>query len=137
MKHSPLLLLFLVLAAGCSKPTLRCNFPTFLCLNGNWIEQQHTNSPLQVKEYIQVYLDKNDHEILYDATAVAQLQQGPEPLGEYYFSELSNEDSVALTPVWNPQTCHWYLKMISEREIEIDYGLPPGPPLFKKRYIRE
>jgi hypothetical protein len=135
MKYIPFLLLFLVLAAGCSKPTLQCNFPTFLCLKGNWIEQKNTDS--SVKEYIQVYLDSNDHEIFYDWTAAAQLHDGPEPLGEYYFSELPDEDSVSLSPVWNPQTCHWYLKMISANEIEIDYGLPPGPPSFKKRYIRE
>ena len=113
-----------------------CTFPTFKCLQGKWIEKEHTDSPLQVKEYIQVYVE-NNREIFYDWTFVAQLQSTQIAIGEYYFEELSHQDSVALTPVWQASPFHRYLKMINENEIEIDYGFPPYSPMLKKRYIRE
>jgi hypothetical protein len=129
-------LLFLVLVVGCSKQRSGCTFPTFNCLQGKWIEKEHTDSPLQVKEYIQVYV-QNNREMLYDWTAYAQLQMTPLAIGEYYFGELARQDSVALTPVWENSTFHRYLKMINENEIEIDYDLPASSPMLKKRYIRE
>jgi hypothetical protein len=63
------------------------------------------------------------------------LQASQLPLGKYYFEELPDQDSVALTSVWEDQTFHRYLKMINENEIEIDYL--QQPPIFKKTYIRE
>jgi hypothetical protein len=135
MKHFASLL-FLVLVVGCTKRRSDCSFPTFSCLQGNWIEKEHTDSPLQVKEYIRVSVE-NNREIFDDETYAAQLSTVAVPIGKFYFEELADQDSVALTPVWGEQTYHWYLKMISDNEIEIDYGLPPGPPISKKRYIRE
>jgi hypothetical protein len=131
---NPALLLFLILVAGCAKHKSDCSFPSFGCLQGNWIEKEHTDTPGQLKEYIQVYV-ANNREILYDWTFVAQLQSSQVAVGEYYFEELADEDSVALTPVWLDQPFHRYLKMINENEIEIDYL--QTPPVFKKRYIRE
>ena len=133
MKNSALLL-FLVLVVGCTKQRNDCSFPTFRCLQGNWIEKEHTDSTIQLKEYIQVYLE-NNREILYDWTDVAQLQTTQLPVGKYYFGELADQDSVALTAVWQEQTLHRYLKMINENEIEIDYL--QHSPIFKKRYIRK
>lgn len=43
---------------------------------------------------------------------------------------MPDQDSVALTPVWEDQTFHRYLKMINENEIEIDYL--QQSPIFKK-----
>ena len=127
-------MLFLVLVVGCTKQRSDCSFPAFSCLRGNWIEKEHTDSTIQLKEYIQVYLADN-REILYDWTDVAQLQMTQVAVGEYYFEELAGQDSVALTAVWQKQTLHRYLKMINENEIEIDYL--QHSPVFKKRYIRE
>jgi hypothetical protein len=129
-------LLFLVLVAGCTKQKNGCTFPTFECLQGKWIEKEHTAGSIQLKEYIQVYVD-NNREILYDWTVYAQLQMTQAAIGEYYFEELVHQDSVALSPVWQEHPYHRYLKMINENEIEIDYDLPPGSPMLKKRYIRE
>jgi hypothetical protein len=81
-----------------------------------------------------VYVE-NNREILYDCTFVAQLSDPPVAPGRYYFAELPEEGSAALTPVWLDQPFHRYLKMISENEIEIDYL--QQPPIFKKRYLRE
>jgi hypothetical protein len=127
-------LLFLVLVVGCSKHRSDCTFPTFSCLQGKWIEKANTDSSPQVKEYIQVYVE-NNREILYDWTFVAQLNTSQVAIGKYYFGELADQDSVALTPVWEDYTFHRYLKMINENEIEIDYL--QSSPIFKKRYLRE
>ena len=134
MKNFTVLLL-LIWTIGCTKHKTDCNFPTFNCLQGNWIEKEHTDSPLQLKEYIQVTV-ANNREILYDWNSIAESVNGPEALGEYYFAELPQQDSVALTAVWFDYSYHRYLKMISDNEIEIDYGLAPNPPTFKKTYIR-
>jgi hypothetical protein len=135
MKNFPAIL-FLVLATGCTKQKSGCNFPTYACLQGKWIEKVHTDSSSPIKEYIQVY-SVNNREILYDETFLAQVQMTDQPLGEYYFEELAHQDSVALTPAWKAPSFHRYLKMVNENEIEIDYFFPPGPPLFKKKYIRD
>jgi hypothetical protein len=127
-------LLVLVLVAGCTKQKSDCTFPTFKCLQGKWIEKEHTDSTIQLKEYIQVYVE-NGREIFYDWTGVAQLQTTQVAIGKCYFGELADQDSVVLTPVWEEQTFHRYLKMINEDEIEIDYL--QYSPIFKKRYIRE
>ena len=129
------LLLFLVLAVACSKQKSDSSFPTFSRLQGNWIEKEHTDSPLQIKEYIQVDIE-NNREVLYDWNSIAELQSTQLAIGEYYFEEVAHQDSVALTAVWFQYAYHRYLKMINENEIEIDYGLAPSPPTFKKRYIR-
>jgi hypothetical protein len=129
-------LLLLILIAGCSKQRNDCSFPTFNCLQGKWIEKEHTAGSIQLKEYIQVYIE-NNREILYDWTAYAQLQMTQLAIGEYYFEELPHQDSVALTFVDQGLPYHRYLKMINENEIEIDYDLPPSSPILKKRYIRE
>lgn len=128
-------LLFLVLAIGCTKPQSDCSFPTFNCLEGKWIEKEHTDS-IKLKEYIQVDIE-NNREILYDWTVYAQLQMTQEAIGEYYFEELAHEDSISLTPVDQGHPYHRYLKMVTENEIEIDYDLPASSPMLKKRYIRE
>lgn len=133
MKHF-LALLLIVLVVGCAKHNNNCSFPSFSCLQGTWIEKEHTDTSIQLKEYIQVYV-KNNREILYDWTVFAQVQTTPAAIGEYYFAELPGEDSVALTPAWVNKPFHRYLKMISENEIEIDFV--EYPPIFKKRYIRE
>jgi hypothetical protein len=127
-------LLLLVLVIGCAKHKNACSLPTFGCLQGNWIAKDPTDSTTQLKEYIQVYLE-NDREILYDGTYVAQLSTTQVALGKHYFAELPDQDSVALTPVWEDQTIHRYLKLINENEIEIDYL--QQSPIFKKIYIRE
>jgi hypothetical protein len=127
-------LLFLTLVVGCTKHKSGCSFPTFNCLQGKWIEKEHTDTPGSIKEYINVYVE-NNREILDDCTFVAQLSQSQVALGEYYFDELAGEDSVALTPVWLDQPFHRYLKMVNENEIEIDYL--QTPPIFKKIYIRQ
>jgi hypothetical protein len=127
-------LLLLVLVIGCAKHKNACSLPTFGCLQGNWIAKEPGDSASNLKEYIQVYLE-NDREILYDWTYVAQLSTTQVALGKYYFAELPDQDSVALTPVWEDQTIHRYLKMINENEIEIDYL--QQTPIFKKIYIRE
>jgi len=138
MKISASLLLFLYLAAGCTKPRVACAFPTFDCLQGTWIEKVHTDTGLGIREYIQVYVDTaSKGEMLFDATGYAQVQTTQIAIGYYHFEELAHQDSVVLTSVWQKVTSHWYLKMISDQEIEVDYGLPPGPLSFKKRYIRE
>ncbi|GGA84557.1 hypothetical protein [Puia dinghuensis] len=131
------MILFALFVAACSKPGNNCNFPTFACLQGNWIEKESTDSS-NVKESIQVYME-NNRQILYDWTAVAELQMSQLAIGKYYFGELPGQDSVSLTSALyaHSTTYHWYLKMISNNEIEIDYGFPPGPPPFKKRYVRE
>lgn len=130
------LLLFLVLVVGCTKQRSGCTFPTFKCLQGKWIEKEHTAGSIQQKEYIQVYVE-NNREILYDWTVYAQAQMTPEAIGKYYFEELVHQDSVALTFVVQGHPYHRYLKMINENEIEIDYDLPPSSPMLKKKYIRE
>lgn len=131
---APLILLFL--AVGCAKQRNACSLPTFSCLEGKWIEKENTDS--SVKEFIQVYMD-NNREAFFDGNAYNQLQATQLAIGYYYFATLPGQDSVALAPLWQKQSSpfHRYLKMISDDEIETDYELQPGVPLFKKRYIRE
>jgi hypothetical protein len=138
MKIPLFVLVLLVLITACSKPIGGCAHPSFACLQGTWVEKVHTDTALGIKEYIKVVVDTvSRRPILFDATAYAQLQSTQLPIGYYFFDELPLQDSVALTSLWQNETPHWYLKMISEREIEVDYGLPPGPYASKKRYIRE
>lgn len=127
-----ILLVFLV--AGCGKGGSNCNFPSFGCLQGKWIEKEHTDS-LHVQEYIEVYVE-NNRQIFYDWTAYAQLQSSQLAIGKYYFSELPGRDSIDLTSVYSQLSHHRYVKMISNDEIEIDYELPPASPVVKKRYVR-
>jgi hypothetical protein len=137
MMKNGVLLLVVALVAGCTKHKNNCDFPTFSCLQGNWIEKEHTDSAIQIKEYIQFYVEDN-REVLFDGTVYAQLQMTPLAIGKYYFQELPDEDSVALTPVvQGSPSYHRYLKMITDNEIEIDYDLPPSTPIVKKRYTRE
>ena len=117
-------LLFLVLVAGCSKQRSDCTFPTFMCLQGKWIEKEHTAGSIQLKEYIQVYVE-NNREILYDGTVYAQLQMTQEPIGKYYFEELAHQDSVALTDVWQEQIFHW--TMVMQTKITISGHLKNSP----------
>lgn len=125
-----------VLVAGCSKHGNNCTYPTFGCLEGKWIEKEHTDSTSKLQEYIQVYME-NDREILYDWSFYAQTQSTQLPLGKYYFEALGDEDSVALTTTYPDYSYHRYLKMINTNEIEIDYDMQPLTPPFKKTYIRE
>ena len=133
-------LILLLSLAGCSKHenTSDCAFPSYPCLEGKWVEAQHTDTSLAVQEYIRVYTDEG-HEKFFDGNAYNQLQMTPLALGYYYFAELDFEDSVSLTPVWQNGALpiHRYLKMISADEIETDYDMGPGAPRYKKRYVRQ
>jgi hypothetical protein len=132
----PPILFLVIVVTGCSKHDSNCPYPTFACLQGKWIEKEHTDGSSSLKEYIQVY-SENNHEILYDWTLYAQLQTTQLAIGEYYFEALGDEDSVALTTTYSDYSYHRYLKMINENEIEISYEMQPGNPAFKKDYIRQ